>query len=127
MHKRLEPVALSLLRIVAGFTFAQHGAQKLFGVLAGKTAAFGTLAWAAGVLELFGGILIILGLFTRPVAFVLSGQMAAAYFIAHAKQGFWPVMNRGELAALYCFIFLYMAFAGGGPISLDRIVRRKLR
>jgi putative oxidoreductase len=127
MRARLEPLALSLLRIVAGFTFAQHGVQKLFGLLGGRTAAFGSLPWVAGLLETFGGILIILGLFTRPVAVVLSGQMAVAYFIAHANQGFWPVVNRGELAVLYCFIFLYLAVAGGGSVSLDRIVRRKVR
>ena len=79
-----------------------------------------SLSGVAGVLELFGGLLLLLGLFTRPVAFVLSGLMAFAYFIAHAPQGFWPLLNRGELAALYSFVFLYLAAAGGGPWSLDQ-------
>ena len=79
----------------------------------------------AGLLELGGGFLLLLGLFTRPVAFVLSGLMAFAYFIGHAPSGFWPIVNRGELAALYCFVFVYLAAAGGGPWSLDRWVRHK--
>jgi putative oxidoreductase len=115
------------LRIVAGFTFTQHGVQKLFGWLGGQAVAMGSLAWVAGVLETFGGLLIVLGLFTRPVAFLLSGQMAVAYFRAHAPRGFWPVINSGELAVLYCFIFLFIAAAGPGPLSLDRVVRRKGR
>jgi putative oxidoreductase len=78
----------------------------------------------AGILEFFGGLFILLGLFTRPVAFLLSGQMAVAYFMAHAPEGFWPVLNHGELAVLYCFIFLYLSLAGGGPWSLDRVVGR---
>jgi putative oxidoreductase len=77
------------------------------------------MAGVAGVLEIVGGILLLLGLFTRPVAFLLAGEMAAAYFIVHAPQGFWPLLNRGELAALYCFLFLYLAAAGGGPWSVD--------
>jgi putative oxidoreductase len=78
-----------------------------------------SLAGVAGVLETFGGLLLLLGLFTRPVAFVLAGEMAAAYFMSHAPQGFWPLLNRGELAALYCFLFLYFAAVGGGPWSVD--------
>ncbi|HSB17128.1 MAG TPA: DoxX family protein [Bryobacteraceae bacterium] len=129
MHP-LEPRALSLLRIAAGFTFSLHGFQKLFGCFggmggSGATAAFGTLPWVAGVLEAFGGILLLAGLFTRPVAFILCGEMAVAYFRAHAPRGFWPIANGGELAVLYCFIFLYLAVAGAGPVSLDRIVRKK--
>jgi putative oxidoreductase len=79
----------------------------------------------AGVLETFGGILLLAGLFTRPVAFVLCGEMAVAYFRAHAPRGFWPIANGGELAVLYCFIFLYLAVAGAGPVSLDRIIWKK--
>jgi putative oxidoreductase len=122
---RLQPYALSLLRVVTGFLFLLHGVQKLFGLLGGTQVRVFTLPWFAGVLELVGGALFLLGLFTRPVAFVLSGLMAFAYFIAHAPQGFWPVVNRGELAVLYCFVFLYYVTAGAGPISLDRRLRRK--
>jgi putative oxidoreductase len=84
-----------------------------------------SLSGVAGLLELVGGFLLLQGLFTRPVAFVLSGLMASAYFIAHAPDDFWPIVNRGELAALYCFVFLYLAAAGGGPWSVDRWLRRK--
>jgi putative oxidoreductase len=130
MLKMLEGRALSLLRIVAGLTFACHGAQKLFGWLGGMgghgaTASFGSLLWTAGTLESVGGALIIAGLFTRPVAFVLSGEMAVAYFRQHAPRAFWPINNGGELAVLYCFIFLYLCFAGGGPLSLDRLRQKK--
>jgi len=128
MLKSLEPRALSVLRIIAGFTFSLHGFQKLFGAfggLRGGTAAFGSQIWIAGVLECFGGLLILLGLFTRPVAFLLCGQMAVAYFQAHAPRGFWPVLNGGELAVLYCFIFLYLSIAGPGSVSLDSLIRKK--
>jgi putative oxidoreductase len=84
-----------------------------------------SLPGISGILEFFGGLLIVLGLFTRPVAFILSGQMAVAYFMVHAKQGFWPINNHGELAVLYCFVFLYFAAAGAGPLSLDYLIRRK--
>jgi putative oxidoreductase len=122
---KFEPYALSLLRIVSGFLFAFHGAQKLLGWFGGNVAATLSLAWFAGILELFGGLLLVLGLFTRPVAFLLSGQMAYAYFTVHGSRGLWPIVNRGELAALYSFIFLYLFTAGAGPWSLDRIWRRK--
>jgi putative oxidoreductase len=130
MLQVLEPRARSLLRIVAGFTFSLHGFQKLFGFFggmggSGATAAFGTLPWVAGVLETFGGLLLLVGLFSRPVAFILCGEMAVAYFRAHAPRGFWPIASGGELAVLYCFIFLYLSVAGGGPVSLDRIVWKK--
>ena len=123
MH-RFEEVTLTLLRVVAGLLFMQHGAQKLFGWFKAADAPPGTaelfsMMGFAGVLEFFGGLLIVLGLFTRPVAFLLSGQMAAAYFMAHAPNGAIPVLNGGELAALYCFIFLYFAARGGGRYSLD--------
>ncbi len=130
MLETLEPRARSLLRIIAGFVFALHGFQKLFGLFggmggSGASAAFGSLPWVAGVLETFGGLLLLVGLFTRPVALLLCGQMAVAYFKAHAPRGFWPIVNGGELAALYCFIFLYLAIAGGGQVSFDRILRKK--
>lgn len=117
--------ALTLLRIIAGFLFMPHGAQKLFGWFggmggSGTSASFLGLIWFAGVLEFFGGLGIFLGVFTRPIAFVLSGQMAVAYFMAHATRGFWPLLNRGEMAVLYCFVFLLLAAAGGGPYTLER-------
>lgn len=119
----LRPHLLSILRIVTGFLFIQHGTQKLLGFPLPMRSEFDlfTLSGIAGTLELVGGALIIIGLFTRPTAFLLSGLMAFAYFIAHAPQGFWPIVNKGELAALYCFVFLYLSVAGGGTWSLDRL------
>jgi putative oxidoreductase len=118
-----EQVTLNLLRIVAGFLFWQHGAQKLFGVFGREVPVdFFTLMGLAGILETVGGVLLVLGLFTRPVAFILSGQMAWAYFSSHATGGFWPIMNRGELAALYSFLFLYLAARGGGGLSIDGLL-----
>lgn len=114
------PRVLSILRIMAALLFLEHGTQKLLGFPASDfSPAVMSLSWIAGVLELFGGALLVIGLFTRPVAFILSGQMAVAYFIAHAPQGFFPVLNGGEGAILYCFIFLYLVFAGPGPWSVD--------
>ena len=119
------PILLSVLRIVTGFLFIQHGTQKCLLFPGGTTrATVENLGGIAGLFELVGGALILVGLFTRPVAFVLSGVMAFAYFIAHAPQGFWTILNKGELAVLYCFVFLYLAAAGGGPLSLDRALRR---
>jgi len=121
------PRLLSVLRIIAGFLFIAHGAQKLFGFLAPPGAPSPPLMsqiGIGGVIEFFGGILLLLGLFTRPVAFILSGTMAVAYFQMHAPAGFWPLQNRGELAVLYCFVFLFLAVAGGGEWSLDRLLRR---
>jgi putative oxidoreductase len=121
--------ARSVLRIVVGFTFTLHGCQKLFGMFGGMgghgASPMGSELWVAGVIETFGGALIFLGLFTRPVAFLLCGEMAVAYFKQHFPRGFWPIVNGGELAVLYCFVFLYLAVAGGGPLSLDRAIRRK--
>ncbi len=125
--KRFEPYARSLLRIVTGFLFTCHGLQKLagmFGGVGGGAAHFGSLLWVAAVLETAGGLLIAVGLFTRPVAFVLCGEMAVAYFHVHALRGLWPIRNGGELAVLYCFVYLYLLAAGAGPISLDRLVRK---
>ena len=121
------PRLLSVLRIVAGFLFMAHGTQKwlAFPVPRASPTVLWSLSGVAGLLELVGGFLLLLGLFTRPVAFVLSGLMAFAYFIAHAPQDFWPIVNRGELSVLYCFVFLYLAAAGGGPWSADRWLRRK--
>lgn len=128
-----EPRVLSLLRIVSGFLLMQHGLQKILGVLprpGGQSfvrPALFTTGGISGWLELVGGALLVLGLFTRPTAFILSGLMAVAYFYAHAPGGFWPIVNRGELAALYSFVFLYLAFAGGGAWSLDNLLRRGKR
>jgi len=120
------PRLLSVLRIAAAFLFVEHGTQKwlAFPVPRSTPTVLWSLGGMAGVLELVGGVLLLFGLFTRPVAFVLSGLMAFAYFIAHAPRGFWPIVNGGELAALYCFVFLYLAVAGGGSWSVDRWVRR---
>ena len=119
------PVLLSVLRIITGFLLIEHGTQKWLLFPSGTArASIESLSGIAGLFELVGGVLIIVGLFTRPVAFVLSGLMAFAYFIAHAPQGFWPILNKGELAVLYCFVFLYLAAAGGGPWSLDRMLRK---
>jgi putative oxidoreductase len=119
----IAPHLLSLLRIATAFVFMEHGAMKLFGFPApmGSIPLFSLMGFA-GVLEVFGGLLILIGLFTQPVAFILSGEMAFAYFMAHAPTGFWPVLNHGEPAVLYCFIYLYLAAAGGGTWSLDRLV-----
>jgi len=113
---------LTLLRIVTAFLFWQHGLQKLFGVLEREAVLFPQLRWFAGVLEFFGPIFIGFGLFTRPVAFLLSGEMAFAYFINHFPRGFWPVLNEGERAILFCFIYLLLATAGPGKLALDNLL-----
>lgn len=109
-----------LLRVVAGILFAFHGAQKLFGMFGGTQVPMLSQSWFAGVIELVGGILIAIGLLTSLAAFIASGEMAVAYFMVHAPRGTWPIQNGGELAALYCFVFLYIAARGGGPWSVDR-------
>ncbi len=123
-----ESTLRSLLRIVVGFTFSLHGWQKFFGILGGiggGRAELGSALGVAGVLETFGGLLIILGLFTQPVAFVLSGEMAFGYFRAHAPRGWAPLTNGGELAVFYSFYFLWLCSSGAGRISLDRAFGRK--
>ncbi len=117
--------AYTLMRIVVGLAFAQHGAQKLLGLLGGTDGLGGSvemlsLMGLAGAIELAGGLLVAVGLLTRLAAFICSGQMAAAYFMAHAGRSFWPIENGGELAVLFCFVFLYIASRGGGPFSLGR-------
>ena len=122
-----SPRLLSILRIIAAFLFLVHGSQKLFGFPAPSPLGAGSLpplVLVGGLLEFFGGLLLLIGLFTRPVAFLLSGMMAVAYFMAHAPQGFWPLLNQGELAVLYCFLFLYLSAAGGGEWSVDNFWRR---
>jgi putative oxidoreductase len=116
---RFSPQLYAVLRIMAGLMFALHGTQKLFGWPGGQEPAGAAMMKFAGVVELAGGLLIALGLFTSVAAFVCAGQMAAAYFMAHARQSFWPVLNQGELAALYCFLFLYVAAHGSGIWSVD--------
>ena len=119
---RFAPYALSLLRIVAALLFLEHGLAKLVGfpTAASMPPAF-TLHWYAGIIEVVGGGLLVVGLFSRFTAFVMSGEMAFAYFINHAPHGFYPLLNRGEGAILFCFIFLYVFFAGPGPVSLDAL------
>jgi putative oxidoreductase len=121
-----SPYIYAVMRIVIGFLFACHGAQKLLGVLggfgpSGETAPLFSMMGLAGVIEFFGGLLIILGWQTGYAAFIASGQMAAAYFMAHHPRGFWPILNDGEPAVLFCFVFLYIASKGGGLWSIDRM------
>jgi putative oxidoreductase len=116
-----QPRLLGLLRIATGLLLLQHGTAKLFGfphVAMFDNTHVLSLLGLAGVLEFTGGVLLLLGLWTRPVAFILSGEMAAAYFLVHAPKGFFPILNQGELAVLYCFVLLYLAAAGGGALSL---------
>ena len=118
------PYLLSILRVIAAFLFMQPGTAKLFAFPAavlpgGGTAQIWSLIGLAGILEVFGGLLLLVGLFTRPVAFLLSGEMAVAYFMAHAPQGFWPILNHGEPAIFFAFLWLYLSAAGPGPWSID--------
>jgi putative oxidoreductase len=123
------PRVLSILRIVAALIFMEHGTQKLLGFPPSDNPgpALFSLSGIAGLLELVGGALLVLGLFTRPVAFILSGEMAFAYWIAHAPRSFFPVLNDGDAAILYCFVFLYLAVAGGGAWSVDNLRDRSRR
>jgi len=123
MLEQYRPYVLSILRIMAGLLFLQHGTAKIFNFPPqNDMPAFPRPEWFAGRIELVGSTLIILGLFTRPVAFILSGEMAFAYFISHRPRGFFPLLNAGEPAVLFCFVFLYLVFAGGGPLSLDALL-----
>ena len=121
----------ALLRIVTGALFMQHGVQKLFGLLLDPSRPWNgpppmfSQFWFAGILETFGGLLIVLGLCTRPVAFVLAGEMAVAYFQAHFYRSFFPVMNGGEHTVLFCFVFLYLVAVGAGPFSLDAWLQQR--
>lgn len=126
---RFSPQLLSALRFISGLLFMAHGTTKLFGfppteMFAQSPEQF-TLIWFAGVIELATGALIAIGLFTRPAAFLASGTMAAAYWMAHATQSFYPVQNGGDAAILFCFAFLYIAAAGPGPLSVDSILSKK--
>lgn len=118
---RYRPQALAVLRIIAALLFIEHGTMKLFGFPAAMgEGALPPLMLVAALLEVIGGALVLIGLFTRPVAFILSGQMAVAYFMAHAAKGFWPALNGGEPAILFCFIFLYLVCAGPGAWAVDK-------
>ena len=126
---RATQIAYFLLRVVSGLLFLQAGGMKLLGWFGGMPGGGSppvmSQVWIGGVLELVGGFLILLGLFTRPTAFILSGEMAVAYWQFHAPNGHWPIQNHGEPAVLLCFIFLYMAARGGGDYSLDALIRRR--
>ena len=117
----------SVMRIIVGLMFACHGAQKLFGVLGGKVEISTTMMFFAGFIEFVGGGLVALGLWAGYAAFLSSGEMAVAYFMAHAPRSFFPIVNKGELAVLYCFIFLYIAARGSGKLSLDHVIGKKNR
>jgi putative oxidoreductase len=119
------PYVLGLLRIVAALLLLEYGTLKLFHIPAAPDFEMQPIYYVAGVFELVGGTLLALGLFTRPVAFILSGEMAVAYFHSHAPHSFFPLVNRGELAVLFCFTFLYFVFAGGGAWSLDKAVLKR--
>jgi len=130
VKKEWAPQLRSILRIVVAFLYVQVGSAKWFAFPAailpgGGTAPVGSLVWFAGVIEVVGGTLFLLGLFTRPVAFILSGEMAFAYFIGHAPHGFWPVLNQGAPAIFFCFTYLYFSAAGAGPWSLDALLARR--
>jgi putative oxidoreductase len=122
---RHSEVLYALLRVMAGLMFAQHGAQKILGVLGGQKVPLASLFGLGGLIELVGGLLIAIGLVTSWAAFIAAGEMAVAYFMVHFRQGFWPIQNQGELAALYCFVFLYMAARGGGRYSVDASIGKR--
>jgi putative oxidoreductase len=119
-------ITFALARVIIGLLFSCHGAQKLFGALGGTSQLGHTKMMIAAIIEFGGGLLIAFGLFARCAAFIASGEMAVAYFTVHAPHGFWPIINKGELAVAYCFFFLFVAAHGAGPYSLDRLLRRKL-
>ena len=117
-----RPLVLSILRIVTALVFLQYGLSKAFGFPDHGPPSLTALLGVAATLEIVGSVMLVFGAYTRIVAFVLSGEMAVAYFMAHAPQSFYPIVNGGDTAVLFCFVFLYLAFAGGGPLSFDRMV-----
>jgi len=122
---KFSPQIYALLRIVTGLMFAMHGAQKLFGWPSGPAMTGNPMMLTAAIIEFVGGLMIGLGLGTRIAAFIASGEMAVAYFMVHAKDSFYPLINHGELAVVYCFLFLYFASMGSGTLSLKSIIRKK--
>lgn len=122
---RFSDTLYSLMRLIAGFLYACHGAQKLFGVLGSPQMVHVPLMLAAGIIEFFGGVLIALGAFTAIVALIASGEMATAYFLQHAPHGFWPIRNHGEMAVLFCFVFLFIASRGDGTWSVRKLFKGK--
>jgi putative oxidoreductase len=121
--ERLAPYVLSLLRIMAALLFLQHGLSKFFGFPQPmEPFTLFSMEWFAGFIELVGGVLVAVGLFTRAAALIMSGEMAVAYFLVHAPHNFFPILNRGDAAILYCFVFLYLIFAGAGPLSIDALL-----
>jgi putative oxidoreductase len=126
---RVAPYVLSLLRIIAALLFLQHGLSKFFGFPSAKAPhpTLFDLEWFSAVIELVGGVLVTLGLFTRVAALIMSGEMAVGYFLIHAPQSFYPYLNHGELAIMYCFVFFYLVFAGPGPLSIDALIFGKGR
>ena len=122
---KFSPQIYALLRIVSGLMFAMHGAQKLFGFPGGQPMTGNPMMLTAGIIEFVGGLMIGLGLGTRIAAFIASGEMAVAYFTVHAKDSFYPLVNHGELAVVYCFLFLYFASMGSGTLSLKSMIRKK--
>src|SRR5436305_905230 len=127
MIETWAPRILSILRIIVGLLFFEHGTSKYLSLPASQATGVNpaTLSGISGIIELIGGVLIVLGLFTRPVAFILSGNMAVAYFLAHAPRGFFPLLNGGELTIVYCFVFFYLAVAGGGVLYLGYLFYRR--
>lgn len=120
------PYVLSILRIVVALLFFEHGTSRLLGFPSPlPTPPFLSMYWFAGAIELVGGAMLLVGIWVRPAAFIMSGEMAFAYFVSHAPAGFFPILNRGDGAILYCFVFFYIAFAGGGPWSLDALWRKR--
>jgi len=127
--KRAAPYVLSVLRIIAALLFLQHGLSKFFGFPSPNAPhpQLFDMEWFAAAIEFVGGILVTLGLFTRAAAFIMSGEMAVGYFLAHAPRSFFPYVNGGDATVLYCFVFFYLVFAGPGPLSLDALLRRKAK
>jgi len=121
---KYSEILYAILRLIIGVLFACHGAQKLFGAFGGQVMTSSPLMMMAGIIELLGGILVAVGLWAGYAGFIASGQMAVAYFRVHAHEGFWPIVNQGELAVLYCFVFLYIASRGSGGLSLEALMRK---